>query len=52
MSKKITELEEATNIENEDLLTIVQNNKNKKVKSTIIIQKIALIMNPVRFNFA
>ncbi len=32
MNKKITELEEANEINDEDLLMIVQNNQNKKVK--------------------
>lgn len=40
MNKKITELTEATEINSEDLLMVIQNGENKKAQAGIIIDKV------------
>lgn len=49
MNKKVTELNEAKEIKDEDLIMIIQNNENKKTQLEAILANFKLAIYPVRF---
>lgn len=49
--KKVSELTEANEINDEDIVMIIQNGENKQARTEKIINKLKLATNPIRFDF-